>query len=70
VTWDEEENAVRQLGELIGYERLIRHAHQLQARRSDSGVNLSRGYCAHGVGLATRCIACEEENPTDTGSVT
>lgn len=60
MTHDEEENAVRQLGALIGYQRLIQHASRLRDRE----VNLSPNE-----GRSMQGIICEQ-GPTDTGSVT
>lgn len=66
VNWDEERNAVRQLGELIGYDRLISHASDLKAEPLKP-VDLSRGHCIHNWPLNRECIECQKEQ-TNAGS--
>lgn len=61
MTWDEEENAVRQLGCLIGYNRLIHIARQLAAHDpKPTTVNMAIGHCAHGRSLNRDCDECAE----------
>lgn len=67
MTWDEEENAVRELGELIGYARVITHAQRLAASKPKP-INLNIGRCIHGHALNRQCSHCEKEQ-ANAGSV-
>lgn len=60
MTWDEEENAVRELGELIGYAKVIAHAQRLAAPKPKP-INLNIGRCIHGCALNGPCSDCETE---------
>jgi hypothetical protein len=63
MTEDEEENAVRQLGELIGYSKLILHARRLMAPLPKP-IDLKIGRCIHGQPLSRACTACEKDQQT------
>lgn len=67
MTYEEEENAVRQLGELIGYARLMQHARTL-SDGPPKPVDLRIGRCIHDNRLNARCHECEQEQ-TNAGSV-
>ncbi len=59
---DEEKNAVRQLGELIGYPRLISLAMHLRVEKPPP-VDLSRGRCVHRIPLNEHCEQCAQQTP-------
>lgn len=61
MTRDEEENAVRQIGELLGYQKLVEIARRLQSMPTKP-IDLSRGHCIHKQPLSHQCDECNQAN--------